>query len=182
MDPTEATRILEQELERGRALIAAARSVEDLDEAKTAVLGRKAPIASVQSSIGSMPGDARRDLGRRTNEAFAELRSQLDARRAELEEGAEDELLRADAVDVTLPGRGPRPRSLRPRDRARGGRGGGPAPGGRGRRHPARPAPAAELAPPAQPRAGPDRRDLHADGVSGGRPPRDRRRVARTRG
>ena len=65
MDPTEATRILEQELERGRALIAAARSVEDLDEAKTAVLGRKAPIASVQSSIGSLPGDARRDLGRR---------------------------------------------------------------------------------------------------------------------
>jgi phenylalanyl-tRNA synthetase alpha chain len=114
MDPTEATRILEQELERGRALIAAARSVEDLDEAKTAVLGRKAPIASVQSSIGSLPGDARRDLGRRTNEAFAELRSELDARRAELEEGAEDELLRADAVDVTLPGRRPRPSSLHP--------------------------------------------------------------------
>src|SRR4029450_6809758 len=126
MDPTEATRILEQELERGRALIAAARSVEDLDEAKTAVLGRKAPIASVQSSIGSMPGDARRDpgratnaavagrgcgpgslprdarrpLGRRANEACAELRPDLDAPRAELEEGAEDELLRADAVDV----------------------------------------------------------------------------------
>src|SRR4029453_14861681 len=97
MDPTEATRILEQELERGRALIAAARSVEELDEAKTAVLGRKAPIASVQSSIGSLPGDAARDLGQRTNEAFAELRSELDKRRAELEEGAEDELLRADA-------------------------------------------------------------------------------------
>ena len=114
MDPTEAARILEQELERGRAMIAAARSVEELDEAKTAVLGRKAPIAGVQSSLGSLPADARRDLGRRTNEAFADLRSALDARRDELEEGAEDELLRADAVDVTLPGRRPRPSSLHP--------------------------------------------------------------------
>jgi phenylalanyl-tRNA synthetase alpha chain len=114
MDPTEAARILEQELERGRAMIAAARSVEELDEAKTAVLGRKAPIAGVQSSLGSLPADARRDLGRRTNEAFADLRSALEARREELEEGAEDELLRADAVDFTLPGRRPRPSSLHP--------------------------------------------------------------------
>ena len=88
MDPNEAARILEQELERGRAMIAAARTVEELDEAKTAVLGRKAPIASVQSSLGSLPADARRDLGRRTNEAFADLRSALEARRDELEEGA----------------------------------------------------------------------------------------------
>ena len=114
MDPNEAARILEQELERGRAMISAARTVEELDEAKTAVLGRKAPIASVQSSLGSLPADARRDLGRRTNEAFADLRSALEARRDELEDGAEDELLRADAVDVTLPGRRPRASSLNP--------------------------------------------------------------------
>jgi phenylalanyl-tRNA synthetase alpha chain len=38
----------------------------------------------------------------------------LETRRAELEEGAEDELLRGDAVDVTLPGRRPRPGSLHP--------------------------------------------------------------------
>src|SRR6185295_6036554 len=37
-----------------------------------------------------------------------------EARRDELEEGAEDELLRADAVDVTLPGRRPRASSLHP--------------------------------------------------------------------
>src|SRR5215207_2024864 len=114
MDPNEAARTLERELERGRELIAAAGTLEVLDEAKIALLGRKAPISAVQSAIGSLPGDARRELGRRTNEAFAELRSALEARRAELEEGAEDELLREDAVDVTLPGRRPRPGSLHP--------------------------------------------------------------------
>jgi len=114
MDPNEAARTLEQELERGRELIAAARTLEALDEAKIALLGRKAPISSVQSSIGSLPDDARRELGRRTNEAFAELRSTLEARRSELEEGADEHLLEADRVDVTLPGRKPRGGSLHP--------------------------------------------------------------------
>jgi phenylalanyl-tRNA synthetase alpha chain len=114
MDPNEAARTLEQELERGRELIAAAGTLEALDEAKIALLGRKAPISAVQSSIGSLPGDARSDLGRRTNEAFAELRSALEARRSELEESAEEHLLEADRVDVTLPGRKPRGGSLHP--------------------------------------------------------------------
>ena len=114
MDPTEAARILDQELERGRAMIAAAGSVEALDEAKIAVLGRKAPIAWVQSSLGSLPTDARRDLGRRTNEAFSELRSALESRRAELEEGSDEQLLAADRIDVTLPGRRQRGGSLHP--------------------------------------------------------------------
>ncbi|MGA9160238.1 MAG: phenylalanine--tRNA ligase subunit alpha [Actinomycetota bacterium] len=114
MDPTEAARILEQELERGRAMIASAGTIEALDEAKTSVLGRKAPIASVQSSLGSLPPDARRDLGRRTNEAFAELRSALESRRAELEEGTDERSIEADRIDVTLPGRRQRGGSLHP--------------------------------------------------------------------
>src|SRR5215510_1719141 len=114
MEPTEAERILDQELERGRALIAAAETTDALEEARTAVLGRKAPISGVQSSIGSMPNDIRKDLGRRTNEAFTLLRDALAARKAELEERVEDDLLRADAADVTLPGRRPRSGSLHP--------------------------------------------------------------------
>ncbi len=80
MDPTEAARILEQELERGRAMIAAAETPDELERAKVALLGRKAPISAVQSSLGSLPGEARRDVGRRTNDAFAELRAALAAR------------------------------------------------------------------------------------------------------
>jgi phenylalanyl-tRNA synthetase alpha chain len=114
MEPTEAERILDEELERGRALIAAADSAEALEEAKTAVLGRKAPISGVQSSLGSMPNDAKKEVGRRTNEVFSLLREALAARGSELEERLEDDLLAADAVDVTLPGRRPRPGSLHP--------------------------------------------------------------------
>jgi phenylalanyl-tRNA synthetase alpha chain len=114
MDPTDAVGILDEQLERGRALIAAAETVEALEEAKVALLGRKAPISSVQSSLGSLPPDQRRDVGRRTNEAFAELRAALEARRVEIEEGGDLERLEADRVDVTLPGRRLRGGSLHP--------------------------------------------------------------------
>jgi phenylalanyl-tRNA synthetase alpha chain len=114
MDPTEAVGILDEQLERGRALIAAAGTIEALEEAKVALLGRKAPISSVQSSLGSLPPDVRRDIGRRTNEAFAELRTALEARRVEIEEGGDLERLEADRVDVTLPGRRLRGGSLHP--------------------------------------------------------------------
>ena len=114
MDPTEAARILEEQLERGRALIAAADTTQALEEAKTAVLGRKAPISGVQKSIGSLPADAKKELGRRTNEVFGALREALEARRVEIEEGGDLERLKADRVDVTLPGRRLRGGSLHP--------------------------------------------------------------------
>src|SRR5262245_66615524 len=114
MDPTEAARILDEQLESGRALIAAADSTEALEEAKTAVLGRKAPLAAVQKSLGSLPQDARADLGRRTNEVFAALREALATRAAALEERLEDVLLQGDAVDRTRPGRPLLPGSLHP--------------------------------------------------------------------
>lgn len=114
MDPSDARRILEEERARGRALIGRAGSIEELDRTKTGVLGRKAPVSEVQRSIGSLPEDERRELGRLTNEVLAELRAEVENRRAELEGGADAELLSADAVDVTLPGRRPRPGSFHP--------------------------------------------------------------------
>ncbi|HJU57253.1 MAG TPA: phenylalanine--tRNA ligase subunit alpha [Actinomycetota bacterium] len=114
MEPNDAVRILDEQLERGRALIRAAGTIEALEAAKVSLLGRKAPISAVQSSLGSLPADARRDVGRRTNQAFAELRSAFEARRAEIEEGGDLERLEADRIDVTLPGRRLRGGSLHP--------------------------------------------------------------------
>jgi phenylalanyl-tRNA synthetase alpha chain len=114
MDPIEASRILDEQLERGRALIAAAETQEALEEAKTAVLGRKSPLSGVQSSLGSLPLEARKDLGRRTNEVFGQFRAAIETRRVELEAGVGAEQLKADGVDVTLPGRRLRNGSLHP--------------------------------------------------------------------
>jgi phenylalanyl-tRNA synthetase alpha chain len=105
MDPDDARRILDEEIARGRERIAAARSLEALEDAKVAAVGRKSPLNEVQRSLGALDPDARRELGRKTNEVFAALREAIEARRTELEVGTDAMLLESDAVDVTLPGR-----------------------------------------------------------------------------
>ncbi len=114
MDPEQARRILEEERDRGLRTIAEASSLEELERARIALLGRRSPWSEVQRSLGALPPEDRRELGRVANEVKAALDAALDARRAELAARAEDELLETDRVDVTLPGRRLRPGSLHP--------------------------------------------------------------------
>ncbi len=114
MDPEQARRTLEEERDRGLRIIAEAASLEELERARIALLGRRSPWSEVQRSLGALPPEDRRELGRLANEVKAALDAALDARRAELAARAEDELLQTDRVDVTLPGRRLRPGSLHP--------------------------------------------------------------------
>jgi len=114
MDPAEARRILEEERARGLALIADAGTLDELEAARTAVLGRKAPWSEVQKSLGSLEADHRKQVGMLANDVRSALEAALEERRTALEASSESGLLEADAVDVTLPGRRPRPGSLHP--------------------------------------------------------------------
>jgi phenylalanyl-tRNA synthetase alpha chain len=91
----------------GREAIAAAADLEELREAEQAHLAKRSPLGDVQRSLGGLDEDARRDLGRRVNQARAALQVELAARRAELEAERDRALLEAERVDVTLPGRVP---------------------------------------------------------------------------
>jgi phenylalanyl-tRNA synthetase alpha chain len=114
MDPAEALRILDAELARGLDAFRRAASLHDLERAETSVLGRKAPFSEVQRSLGGLPESDRKSVGQRANEVRTALRATLDERRQLLLEEAERELLEADRIDVSLPGRRPRPGSLHP--------------------------------------------------------------------
>jgi phenylalanyl-tRNA synthetase alpha chain len=114
MDPAEMLRTLDEELGRGLEAFAAASSVEELDAAQISVLGRKARFSQVQKSLGALPPEDRRAVGARANEVRAALADVLERRRAELAAVAEEALLDADRIDLTLPGRRPRTGSLHP--------------------------------------------------------------------
>lgn len=114
ISPDEARRSLDEELARGLDLIARTSSVEEVEAAEAAVLGRKSPFSAVQRALGSFTEEDRRSVGQRTNEVREALRAALAARRSELESDRERRLLDADRIDVTLPGRRLRPGSLHP--------------------------------------------------------------------
>jgi phenylalanyl-tRNA synthetase alpha chain len=114
IETADTLRILQDELDRGRALIARSADVGQLEEAETSLLGRKSPLSSVQRSLGTLSEDDRRHVGRRTNEVWEALRSAVATRRAELDAEREARLLERDRIDVTLPGRRPRSGSLHP--------------------------------------------------------------------
>ena len=114
MDPADARRVLEEQRDRGRERFAAAGSIEELESARVAILGRKAPFSEIQKTLGSFDPDDRRALGALANEVREALRSALEDRRAQLEAVADAGLVEGDAADVTLPGRRQRPGSLHP--------------------------------------------------------------------
>jgi phenylalanyl-tRNA synthetase alpha chain len=114
MEPSEALRTLDAELERGRDLFAAAATLEELERAQTSVMGRKSTFGAVQRSLGSLSEADRREVGRRANEVRAALQAALDERRQSLQGEERRQQLERDRVDVTLPGRRPRPGSLHP--------------------------------------------------------------------
>jgi phenylalanyl-tRNA synthetase alpha chain len=114
MDVEEMQRTLEAEAERGRTAFAEARTIEGLEAARVAVLGRRTRFAEVQRSLGSLGPEDRKRLGQLVNETRATLEALVEARRAELQRSTEDELVGADRIDLTLPGRRPPTGSLHP--------------------------------------------------------------------
>ena len=107
MDVQEALRALEEATRRGVEDVRAASTLDELQRAEKAALGRKGPIADVQRSLGKLPEEDRRTLGRAVNETFAAIRAEAEARTEALRADVERTVAEGDAVDVSLPGRRP---------------------------------------------------------------------------
>jgi phenylalanyl-tRNA synthetase alpha chain len=114
MDAQQMLRSLEDERERGLRAFAEANTMTELEAALVSILGRKAPFSEVQRALGSLAPGERKTVGKVVNETRAALQQAAESRRAELEAGAEEALLVADRIDLSLPGRRPRRGSLHP--------------------------------------------------------------------
>jgi phenylalanyl-tRNA synthetase alpha chain len=114
MDAAELRRILHAERARGVERFAAATTLDELEAARTDVLGRKSAMSRAQHALRDLGEDERREVGRAANDVRTVLNEALEVRRHELEAAAEAGLLRDDRVDLSLPGRRPRTGSLHP--------------------------------------------------------------------
>lgn len=85
---------------------ATAADLVELDAVRVDFLGKKGKLTSLMKQLGSLPADERPAAGQAINSAKQRVSELLNVRRSALEDAALVERLAADAIDVTLPGRG----------------------------------------------------------------------------
>jgi len=106
-------------VERALAAIAASDDLNSLDAVRVSFLGKKGEITAQLKQLGSLPPEERRGAGAEINKAKQQVQDAIDATREALEEAALAAELKADAVDLSLAGRGHSPGNLHPVTRTR---------------------------------------------------------------
>jgi phenylalanyl-tRNA synthetase alpha chain len=94
--------------------VAASTSLAALDEARVHYLGKKGLLTEQLQALGKLPAAERPAAGQLINEAKQTVNAAIEARRRELELADLDARLNAEAVDVTLAGRGHEQGGLHP--------------------------------------------------------------------
>jgi phenylalanyl-tRNA synthetase alpha chain len=97
---------LEQLLDQARRDIAAAGDARALEQLRVDLLGKKGRVTELLKQLGSMAPEARRAFGEDVNRARDEIAGTLDARKRAMADADLARRLAAEAIDVTLPGRG----------------------------------------------------------------------------
>src|ERR671912_622976 len=84
--------------------VSSSASTADLEDVRVRFLGRSAELTEIKKSIGTLSPEERKEVGRSANLATREIEGALESRIEELSVAEREEKLRAEAVDVTLPG------------------------------------------------------------------------------
>jgi phenylalanyl-tRNA synthetase alpha chain len=94
--------------------IESAPDLKALDELRVAYMGKKGDITQRMQGLGKLPPEQRKEAGKQINLAKQAIQGAIETRKEALEKEALDAKLAAEAVDVTLPGRGQATGGLHP--------------------------------------------------------------------
>ena len=94
--------------------ISATASVADLEQAKARFLGRSGSLTELLKGLGKLSADERPKAGAAINQAKARVEAAIQSQRDAILARELDARLAAEAIDVTLPGRGEAPGGLHP--------------------------------------------------------------------
>lgn len=97
---------LDQIVAQASADFEAATDGAQLEQAKAKYLGRSGSLTELLKGLGKLEADQRREAGASINRAKGEIEGLLEAKREALRHAALQEQLAAEALDVSLPGRG----------------------------------------------------------------------------
>src|SRR6185369_12596790 len=105
---------LEQLVVSAQADFVAAADAAALENAKAKYLGKTGQITEMMKGLGKLTPEEKKTQGALINAAKVQIENALTARRDALAEAQLQERLNAEAIDVTLPGRGRAPGGIHP--------------------------------------------------------------------
>ncbi len=120
MDLAQLTQDLETLAAETSAALAEAADVAAVEAIELDVLGKKGRLTGVLRGIGALPADDRPKVGSVANRVRGAIEAEVAARRTALGSAELDARLRAEAIDVTTPGRPIRRGALHPSIEAMG--------------------------------------------------------------
>ncbi len=97
---------LEQLVAQATAEFFAATELARLEDAKAAYLGKDGSLTALLKGLGKLPAEERKTAGAAINAAKVQVEAALAARRDALRNAQLEAQLAAEALDITLPGRG----------------------------------------------------------------------------
>ncbi len=91
--------------EEALAKLSAVTSAAELEELRVRYLGKKGEMTAILKQMGGLPAEERPKMGQLANEVRAAIEEKLAEAKREVEARALEHRLRAEAVDVTVPGK-----------------------------------------------------------------------------
>src|SRR5918999_1665441 len=95
---------IEQLKSEALSAVSSSASTADLEDVRVRFLGRSAELTEIKKAIGTLSPEERKEVGSSSNLASREIEAALGSRTEEVAAREQEERLRAQAVDVTLPG------------------------------------------------------------------------------
>ena len=86
-------------------LLAETKDLEGLDQLRIRFLGKKGELTAVLKGMGALSSEERPKIGTLANEVRSFLEKEIDERKAELSKKLQEEKLKREVIDVTMPGR-----------------------------------------------------------------------------
>ena len=100
---------LEAIRETAHQQLQAARDLKELEDLRVKFLGKKGELTAILKQMGSLSPEERPVVGQLANQIRESLEQELAARTQALKAAQLEEKLRAEAIDVTMPGSAPAP-------------------------------------------------------------------------
>ena len=96
---------LQQILEDAKKRLQEAQSLQEAEDVRVKMLGKKGQLTGILKSMGSLTPEERKELGMQANKAKGEIEAMLNRTFDQLKERAQEAKFKAEKIDVTEPGK-----------------------------------------------------------------------------